>query len=108
MKDTMKFTSMLLVGAVLVVVAIGIIGLLFPQSEPNPFGGDQAQIRQFNSLQEIESFLKENADGSYNGYGMYNKAMAGDVIKLGITESGRLGKLSVGLQLKLAKPSCGK
>ena len=88
MKDTMKFTSMLLVGAVLVVVAIGIIGLLFPQPEPNPFGGDQAQIRQFNSLQEIESFLKENADGSYNGYGMYNKAMAGDVVTAQAEASG--------------------
>src|SRR3989344_1607085 len=62
--ETLNFFGILAVGLVIV---FGVFLLLqIPKEEE-----DQTQVRQFNSLQEIESFLKENSDGSYNGYGLY-------------------------------------
>ena len=64
--ETLKFFGILAMGLVIV---FGVFLLLqIPNGEDEE---DQTQIRQFNSLQEIETFLKENSDGGYNGYGLY-------------------------------------
>ena len=69
--ETLKFFGILAIGLVIV---FGVFLLLqIPNGEDEE---DQTQIRQFNSLQEIESFLKENSDGGYNRYGFAEKSFA--------------------------------
>ena len=66
--ETLKFFGILAIGLVIV---FGVFLLLqIPNGEDEE---GQTQIRQFNSLQEIESFLKENSDGGYNRYGFAEK-----------------------------------
>src|SRR3989344_5835614 len=73
--ETLNFFGILAVGLVIV---FGVFLLLqIPNGEE-----DQTQVRQFNSLQEIESFLKENADDGYYGHGLYAEksfTVGGDV-----------------------------
>ncbi|PIN91281.1 hypothetical protein COU57_01230 [Candidatus Pacearchaeota archaeon CG10_big_fil_rev_8_21_14_0_10_32_14] len=64
--STMRFAFMLIVGAVIIIAAIGIISVV---TKPKVLNGDD--VRTFKSLDEIKNFLKDSQgrDYYYGGFG---------------------------------------